>query len=105
MKGANRHLGDLSDGVVSDLSDITRQFFICRLECLLPEPGQPDSATVGVNIPHVPHHLLPLLHFENVEVVVDGSVDVVGEGIERAGPAERDGAGEHGPKREKQDRR
>ena len=63
MNGANRHLGDLGDGSVSDLSDIARQILIGSLEGLLPEPRQPHPATVGVHIPHVPHHLLPLLHF------------------------------------------
>ena len=63
MNGANRHLGDLGDGSVSDLSDIARQILIGSLEGLLPEPRQPHTATVGVHIPHVPHNLLPLLHF------------------------------------------
>lgn len=63
MNGVNRHLSYLGNCSVSDLSHIIRQILIGSLKSLLPEPRQPDPATVSVNIPHVPHHLLSLLHF------------------------------------------
>ncbi|KAH1069056.1 hypothetical protein GYH30_006589 [Glycine max] len=37
----------------------------------------------------------------NIDVVVDGSVNVVGKGIESGRPAELDDAGEHAPERQK----
>ena len=43
--------------------------------------------------------------YEDVEVVVERHVEVMGERVERARPPERDGAGEHGPQCEEQNGR
>lgn len=59
----HRHLSDLSDCIISNTRNIARQIFISSLKSLLPKPRQPDPTAVGIHIPHMPHHLLPLLHF------------------------------------------
>lgn len=80
-----------------------------RLESLLPKPRQSTragAAALRVQIPHVPHHLLSLLHLQNVEIVEGRDVEVVGEvGQVAGGPFEGDGAGEHGPESEEKNRR
>lgn len=127
MHGAQGHLGNLEDGGVSDGGNIAGQFHVSSFKSLLPETWQSGSGGMSVQIPHIPHQFLSLLHFlpsvpttishqpskdkkrrkkekkrkanQDVEIIVGGRVDVVGEtGEVRGGPFKGDGASEHGPK-------
>lgn len=63
--GADGHLGNLQNGSVSNRGNITAQMLVSSFKSLLPKPRQSIAATsaaLGVQIPHVPHHLLSLLH-------------------------------------------
>ena len=54
---------DLGNGILSNTRVVIRLVLVRSLECLLPESRQSTPPAVGVHIPHVLHHLLPLLHF------------------------------------------
>lgn len=98
MDRIGRHFGNLCNGSLTNPRHITNHILIGSLECLLPESGQPDPTTVGVHIPHILYNLFPLLHLQNIEIIPEGGIEIVGQMVEVAGgPPEGDGAGEHGP--------
>lgn len=63
MNGAQGHLSNLEDGGVSDGGNIAGQFHVSSFKSLLPETWQSGSGGMSVQIPHIPHQFLSLLHF------------------------------------------
>lgn len=92
-RASKREFGYIGNSPVSNGGGITDQELIRRLESLSPELRHPNSAGSSVHIPHMPHHFLSLLNFQNVEIVADVEPELAFNGVKQTESFESDGTG------------